>query len=60
MTARQLRVSRQSIIIAAALTGVLSLAIGGHAALSRGVPDAGKAIATENNGNAVRKPQGSR
>jgi uncharacterized caspase-like protein len=55
MTARQLRVSRQSIIIAAALTGVLSLAIGGHAALSRGVPDAGKAIATENNGNAVKK-----
>jgi uncharacterized caspase-like protein len=55
MTARQLRVSRQSIIIAAALTGVLSLAISGHAALTRGVLDAGKAIATENNGNAVKK-----
>jgi uncharacterized caspase-like protein len=55
MIARQLRVSRQSIVIAAALTGVLSLAIGAHAALNRGVLDAGKAIATENNGNAVRK-----
>jgi uncharacterized caspase-like protein len=55
MTARQLRVSRQSIIIAAALTGVLSLAIGAHAALNRGGLDAGKAIATENNGNAVKK-----
>jgi uncharacterized caspase-like protein len=55
MTVRQLRVSRQSIIIAAALTGVLSLAIGAHAALNRGGLDAGKAIATENNGNAVKK-----
>jgi uncharacterized caspase-like protein len=55
MTARQLRVSRQSIVIAAALTGVLSLAIGAHAALNRGGLDAGKAIATENNGNAVKK-----
>jgi uncharacterized caspase-like protein len=55
MTARQLRVSRRSIVIAAALTGVLSLAIGAHAALKSGVLDAGKAIATENNGNAVRK-----
>ena len=55
MTARQLRVSRQSIVIAAALTGVLSLAIGAHAALKPGVLDAGKAIATENNGDAVRK-----
>ncbi len=55
MTAKQLRVSRQSIVIAAALTGVLSLAIGAHAALNRGVLDAGKAIATENNGNAVKK-----
>jgi Caspase domain len=55
MTARQLRVSRQSIIIAAALTGVLSLAIGAHAALNRGVLDAGKVIATENDGNAAKK-----
>jgi uncharacterized caspase-like protein len=55
MTAKQLRVSRQSIVIAAALAGVLSLAIGAHAALNRGVLDAGKAIATENNGNAVKK-----
>jgi len=55
MTAKQLRVSRQSIVIAAALTGVLSLAIGAHAALNQGVLDAGKAIATENNDNAVKK-----
>jgi Caspase domain len=55
MTARQLRVSRQSIIIAAALTGVLSLAIGAHAALNRGVLDAGKVIAAENDGNAAKK-----
>ncbi len=55
MTAKQLRVSRQSIVIAAALTGVLSLAISAHAALNRGVLDAGKAIVTENNGNAVKK-----
>jgi hypothetical protein len=55
MTARQLRVSRQSIIIAAALTGVLSLAIGAHAALNRGVLDAGKVIAAENDGHAAKK-----
>jgi hypothetical protein len=39
MTAKRLRLSRQSIVIAVALTAALSLAIGAHA--DRGALDAG-------------------
>jgi uncharacterized caspase-like protein len=43
----QLRVSRRSIGIVAALAGTVSLAIGAHAALSLRALDAAKAVATE-------------
>src|SRR6266852_5829665 len=47
MKLRQLRISRRSLTIVAALAGVLSLAIGAHAALNKRALDAAKAIATE-------------
>jgi uncharacterized caspase-like protein len=47
MNLRQLRISRRSLTIVAALAGVLSLAIGAHAALNKRALDAAKAIATE-------------
>ena len=43
----QLRISRRSIAIAAALVGTVSLAIGAHAALNMRALDAAKAVATE-------------
>jgi uncharacterized caspase-like protein len=52
MKVRPLRISRRSVTIAAALAGVVSLAIGAHAALSLRALDAAKAIATEHAGNA--------
>jgi uncharacterized caspase-like protein len=55
MNVRQLRTSRRSIAIAAALGGVASLAIGAHAALSMRALDTAKAIATDQNGGAVKK-----
>jgi uncharacterized caspase-like protein len=54
MNFRQLRISRRSITIAAALAGVVSLAIGAHAALNKRALDAAKAIATEQ-GDAADK-----
>ena len=54
MNFRQLRISRRSITIAAALAGVVSLAIGAHAALNKRALDAAKAIATEQ-GDAAGK-----
>jgi uncharacterized caspase-like protein len=47
MNFRQLRFSRRSITIAAVLVGMVSLAIGAHAALNKRALDAAKAIATE-------------
>jgi hypothetical protein len=41
------RVSRRSITVAAALVGVVSLAIGAHAALNKRTLDAAKAVASE-------------
>ena len=41
------RVSRRSVTVAAALVGVVSLAIGAHAALNKRTPDAAKAVASE-------------
>src|ERR1700709_344168 len=45
MTLRQLGVSRRSLTIAAALLGLVSLAIGAHAALNKRSFDAAKAAA---------------
>ena len=47
MNVTQLSLSRRSITIAAALAGMVSLAIGAHAALSLRALDAAQAIATE-------------
>src|ERR1700694_1041230 len=47
MNVTQLRISRRSITIAAALAGMVSLAIGAHAALSMRALDAAKAVAAE-------------
>ncbi len=53
MNVRQLSVSRRSITIAAALAGLVSLALGAHAALYMRTPDAAKAIAAAENGDSV-------
>src|SRR6476659_4545195 len=55
MNVRQLRISRRSITIAAALACVVSLAIGAHAALNKRALDAAKAIATEQSDAANRR-----
>jgi uncharacterized caspase-like protein len=55
MNMRKPRLSRRSITIAAALVGVLSLAIGAHAALSIRALDAAKAVATGQDGGAVKR-----
>src|SRR6476661_7507236 len=55
MNVRQLRISRRSITIAAALACVVSLAIGAHAALNKRALDAAKAIATEQSDGAGKR-----
>ncbi|MEA2867946.1 MAG: hypothetical protein QOE39_2661 [Bradyrhizobium sp.] len=55
MNVPQLRISRRSLTIAAAFAGVVSLAIGAHAALSMRALDAAKAIATDQDDNATRR-----
>ena len=60
MNVRQLRISRRSITIAAALVGTVSLAIGAHAALNKRALDAAKAVATEQSGSSPARPRGSR
>src|SRR6266851_2371625 len=57
MNVRQLRISRRSLTIAAALAGVVSLAIGAHAALNKRSLDSAKAIATEQAADAARHAQ---
>src|SRR5882672_9017983 len=52
MNVRQLRISRRSVTIAAALVGVVSLALGAHAALNKRSLDTARAVATERNGEA--------
>src|ERR1700761_7731373 len=47
MQVPQLRLSRRSMIVSIALAGVVSLAIGAHAALSMRALDAAKAIASD-------------
>src|SRR3954470_8108810 len=51
----QLRISRRSVAIATALVGMVSLAIGAHAALNKRSLDAAKAIASEQNSDAGSK-----
>lgn len=53
MNVTQLRISRRSVTIAAALVGMVSLAIGAHAALNKRALDAAKAIATEQSHDAA-------
>src|SRR3954467_14645313 len=55
MDGKQLQISRRSITVAAALVGLVSLAIGAHAALNKRSLDAAKAIATEQNSDVVTK-----
>jgi uncharacterized caspase-like protein len=54
MNVRQLGVSRRSIAIAAALAGMVSLALGAHAALYKRIPDAAKAATIDQNGDAAK------
>jgi uncharacterized caspase-like protein len=50
MNVRQLRISRRSVTIAAALVGVVSLAIGANAALNKRSTDTARAVVTEQSG----------
>src|SRR3979411_3300942 len=55
MKVGQRRSSRRSITVAAALVGMVSLAIGAHAALNKRSLDAAKAIATEQTADATKR-----
>src|SRR6266545_3188170 len=55
MNLGQLRISRRTVTVAAALVGLVSLAIGAHAALNKRSLDAAKAIATEQYNDTVNK-----
>src|SRR5439155_13431494 len=57
MNVRQLGISRRSVALVAGLLGMVSLAIGAHAALNKRALDAAKAIGTEQEaGDAATKP----
>jgi len=56
MNGRKLRISPRSIIVVAALLGMVSLAIGAHAALNMRALDAAKAVATEQDNDAGKRP----
>ena len=51
MNLGKLRISRRTVTIAVAFAGVVSLAIGAHAALNKRSLDAAKAIGTEQTGS---------
>src|SRR4051812_1405751 len=53
MDFRQLKISHRSITVAVALAGLVSLAIGAHAALNKRSLDAAKAITTEQNSDSA-------
>jgi uncharacterized caspase-like protein len=55
MQVSSLRISRRTVTVAAALVGLVSLAIGAHAALNKRSLDAAKAIATEQNSDVATK-----
>src|SRR4051812_45844536 len=54
MNVRQFRVSRRSITVAAAFAGVISLAIGAHAALNKRFMDSARAAAVAGDTNVVK------
>src|ERR1700681_756478 len=56
MNVRQFRISRRTVALVAGLLGMVSLAIGAHAALNKRALDAAKAIGTEQAGDAAIKP----
>ena len=60
MNVWQFRISRRSLTMAAALVGMVSLAIGAHAALNKRALDAAKAIASEPGEAAVPRARRSR
>src|SRR6266403_1055188 len=55
MNVTQLRISRRSLAVAAALVGMVSLAIGAHAALNKRALDAAKAISTEQDAASAKR-----
>ena len=55
MNVRQLPLSRRTVTIAVTLVGMVSLAIGAHAALNMRALDAAKAVAAEQD-DAAKKP----
>jgi uncharacterized caspase-like protein len=56
MTFRQISISRRSFAIAAALFGMVTLAIGAHAALNKRALDAARALAAEQSLEVAGKP----
>jgi uncharacterized caspase-like protein len=56
MKVTQLRISRRPIAVAAVLAGMVSLAIGAHAALNMRPLDAARAIATEPSVDVAKRP----
>jgi uncharacterized caspase-like protein len=56
MNVRQLGISRRTVALVAGLLGMVSLAIGAHAALNKRALDAAKAIGTEQAGDAAGRP----
>ena len=55
MSLSELRISRRSVAMAAVLAGMVSLAIGAHAALNMRALDAAKTIATQQSSEAAGK-----
>lgn len=55
MSVRQFRISRRSITIAAAIAGMVSLAIGANAALNKRSLDAAKTVAVEQSADTAKK-----
>jgi len=56
MNFRQLCISRRTVAVVAGLLGMVSLAIGAHAALNKRALDAAKAIGTEQAGDVAGRP----
>src|SRR6202046_5859080 len=56
MNGRKLRISPRSLTVAALVVGMVSLAIGAHAALNMRALDAAKAVATEQDNDAGKRP----
>jgi len=56
MKVTQLRISRRPIAVAAAFAGMVSLAIGAHAALNKRALDTARAVATEQSTDVAKQP----